>query len=248
MAWIPLVFGSRYTNWLSSRSATEIPMTFLVSVCSMLSLTLRALFTCQAKSHSMWSKDPQCHRVILQSAFSPWPGYLSMKGPSDNVTNWLLQVDIIHPILGGYQFQLPNTETFIAYWKGIAIGLTLSIDSPIPYFKFPVQVEDFVPGMFLNLHPWWSWTMDRDFQNSHKLPTLKISKTINLVRHMSEWHLYGNSIEMLAHWKMEQTSYDRPVEECWSCSMPHKEVFITVHGIEQTDRFILSIIHDVECL
>ncbi|KIK53588.1 hypothetical protein GYMLUDRAFT_63641 [Collybiopsis luxurians FD-317 M1] len=118
-----------------------------------------------------------CGRKILGAAglsrdllSVPGLDILSMKGPLDNVTNWLLHADVIHPISGGYQFRLLNTETFIAYQKGMAMGSTLSVDSPIPYLKFPVRAEDFVPGTFLNLRPWWSWTIDRDFQNSHKLP------------------------------------------------------------------------------
>ncbi|KIK50560.1 hypothetical protein GYMLUDRAFT_65213 [Collybiopsis luxurians FD-317 M1] len=83
--------------------------------------------------------------------------------------------------------------------------------------------------------------------------TLKIGKTNNLARRMLEWHrqcpnplriwcgayatMYGNSTETLSHWRMEQFAYDRPVKECWSCGVHHKEMFITIHGIGPADRY-----------
>ncbi|KIK51169.1 hypothetical protein GYMLUDRAFT_64944 [Collybiopsis luxurians FD-317 M1] len=206
---------------------------------------------------------------------------LSMRGRLDNVTDRLLEANIIRQISGGFQFCLANTEAIIAYRKGLALGSTPFEDSPLPNAKFPERAEDFAPGTHFDLRPWWSWTMDRDFENSHKVHvcfspfpselhvhrrthnvlakklssfhprgststsalwvywffeppwTLKIGRTVNLARRMLEWHRkcpnplriwcgayvtsYGSSVETLAHWKVEQATYDRPNERCWSC-------------------------------
>ncbi|KIK65166.1 hypothetical protein GYMLUDRAFT_56597 [Collybiopsis luxurians FD-317 M1] len=92
--------------------------------------------------------------------------------------------------------------------------------------------------------------------------TLKVGRTVNLARRMLEWNRKcpnplrvwcgafvtscGTSLETLIHWKMEQMAYDRPTEDCWSCGVTHREVFITVAGIEAANDLALSIVREME--
>ncbi|KIK60179.1 hypothetical protein GYMLUDRAFT_244609 [Collybiopsis luxurians FD-317 M1] len=231
-----------------------------------------------------------------------------MKGPHDPIIRRLLEANLVDEIPGRFQFRLQDIETVIAYRKGIALGSVPTTNLSFGEFRFPERAEDFEPGTYLNLRPRWSWTMDDDLANVHKilvpfssLPdptnlrrrtaqvlqdkalsfcfpqtnavcwvywffeppfTFKIGKTVNLSRRMMEWHCKcpnplrvwcsayvascGYSFETLSHWKMEQSTYDRPLQLCWSCGIPHREVFITVKGFEETDQLILSIMQDIE--
>ncbi|KIK50025.1 hypothetical protein GYMLUDRAFT_65453 [Collybiopsis luxurians FD-317 M1] len=116
------------------------------------------------------------------------------------------------------------------------------------------KLSSFCPSQ-TNGVSWIYWFFEPPF-------TLKIGRTIHLSRRMMEWHrkcpnplriwlgayvsLCGDSVETLCHWRMEQSTYDRPFHTCWSCGIPHREVFLTVDGLQEADRLVLSTIREIE--